>query len=222
MTPHHRPVPRHAAASAAVAGGPLTLVAVLALRRAVLRWGATDGEVDSPLPGDDVVVGGRTTTYAVTVGAPPESVWPWLVQIGRGRGGFSTYTWIENALRADIHTVDRIDVALQDLRAGDRVWMTPETYLGRLPGQFWQVRLLEPGHALVLERRPPQTPRWSTWALVVEPLSARETRLLDRHRWQVAPGVAGWLSDTFWSVGALLMERRMLLGIKQRAERAAR
>ena len=86
------------------------------------------------LPGDDLIPNGRTTaTNAITIAAPPEDVWPWIVQIGRGRAGFYTYTWIENLLGADIHNLDRIDPQLQEHRVGDRIWLTPEKYLGRLP-----------------------------------------------------------------------------------------
>ena len=78
-------------------------------------------------------------TNAVTVAAPPQRVWPWIPQIGRGRAGFYTYTWLENVIGADIHNLDRIDPALQNLAVGDRIWLTPERYLGRVPGQAWRV-----------------------------------------------------------------------------------
>jgi hypothetical protein len=110
-----------------------------------------------------------TTTYAITVGARPEIVWQWVVQIGRGRGGFYTYTWIENLLGADIHNLDHIDPDLQHLAGGDRIWMTPPRYLGRLKGQFWEVQHVEPCQALVMVRRPPQSAVVSTWSLVLEP-----------------------------------------------------
>jgi hypothetical protein len=97
----------------------------------------------------------RITTCAITIAGPPPQVWPWLVQIGRGRGGFYTYTAIERLLGADIVNLDRIDLSLQALEPGDRIWMTPERYLGRLPGQYWLVREVLPGRSVVLERKPP-------------------------------------------------------------------
>jgi hypothetical protein len=117
-------------------------------------WGATDSESDRDLPGDQLLPQGWSTTYAISIAAPPEEVWPWLVQIGRGRGGFYTYTAIERLLGADIDNLDRIDPNLQTLKPGDRIWMTPERYLGRLPGQFWQIREVQPGRALVLGTKP--------------------------------------------------------------------
>ena len=68
---------------------------------------------------------GKSTTYAITIAVLPENVWPWLVQIGRGRGGFYTYTAIERLLGADIVNLDRIDPSLETLEPGDRIWMTP-------------------------------------------------------------------------------------------------
>ena len=120
------------------------------------RWGATGSETVRDLSGDELVPRGKITTYAITIAVSPENVWPWLVQIGRGRGGFYTYTAIERLLGADIVNLDRIDPSLQTLEPGDRIWMTPERYLGRLPGQFWRVRQVQPGLALVLERKPPE------------------------------------------------------------------
>jgi hypothetical protein len=162
---------------------------------------------------------GKTTTYAISIAAPPQKVWPWLVQIGRGRGGFYTYTTIERLLGADITNLDRIDPTLQNLVPGDRIWMTPERYLGRLPGQFWSVRDVLPRQALVLERKPPESPQHAIWSLLLEPSADGTTRLVDRHRSEPRAGLAGSLSDAFWLVGTLLMERGMLRGIKARAER---
>jgi hypothetical protein len=94
------------------------------------------------------LAGANSTTYAITIELPPDDVWPWLVQIGRGRGGFYTYTSIERFLGADIANLDRIDPSLQTLGPGDRIWMTPERYLGRLPGQFgWCARSSQGEHS---------------------------------------------------------------------------
>jgi hypothetical protein len=184
------------------------------------HWGATDSELVRELPGDELFPEANSTTYAITIELPPDDVWPWLVQIGRGRGGFYTYTSIERFLGADIANLDRIDPSLQTLGPGDRIWMTPERYLGRIPGQFWLVRQVEPGRALVLERKPPESPQRAIWSLVLQPSLDGMTRLLDRHRSEPRPGAFGPLLDAFWLLGTLLMERGMLRGIKARAERA--
>lgn len=74
------------------------------------RWGATDAEVRASLPGDELVPSPRAqSTWAVTIEAPPDAVWPWLVQMGQDRAGFYTYEWFENVvLRLDIHNAARI------------------------------------------------------------------------------------------------------------------
>ena len=97
-------------------------------RRWILGWGATTAERELPLPGDDLVADADIqSTRAVTIDAPPASVWPWLVQMGSGRGGAYTYDWIENLLGLDMHSADRILPELQDLALGD------ELPLGGLP-----------------------------------------------------------------------------------------
>ena len=207
------------ATGAAVAAGCLGWAGWQLIRMSTC-WGTTASERVGELPGDELVPEGRITTYAITIAAPPHQVWPWLVQIGRGRGGFYTYTAIERLLGADIVNLDRIDLSLQTLKPGDRIWMTPERYLGRLPGQFWSVREVLPGRAVVLERKPPESPQRAIWSFVLEPSASGMTRLLDRHRSEPRRGLAGSLSDRFWLVGTLLMERGMLRGIKVRAERA--
>jgi len=193
-----------------------------ALIRISKCWGSTAAERVRELPGDECLPLGRSTTYAITIAVPAQEVWPWLVQIGRGRGGFYTYTAIERLLGADITNLDRIDPTLQTLGPGDRIWMTSERYLGRLPGQFWSVRQVLPGRALVMERKPPQSPQRATWSLVLEPSADGTTRLLDRHRSEPRAGLTGSLSDAFWLVGTFLMERGMLRGMKARADQLSR
>jgi hypothetical protein len=87
-----------------------------------LRWGTLDDEVDRALPGDELVPNAPLcATHAVTINAPIDQVWPWLVQIGQGRGGFYSYEFIENALGADIHNANRILPEFQNLKMGDQV-----------------------------------------------------------------------------------------------------
>lgn len=187
--------------------------------RHMAHWGATEEERRRHLPGDDAIPGSSpTVTNAVTIDVPLQKVWPWIVQIGRGRAGFYTYVWFENLVGADIHNLDYIDENLQTLVAGDRIWLTPEKYLGRIPGQAWTVRTVDPGYSLVLEQRPPANPSAGTWSLVLEPLAGGRTRLLSRHCTPLPTGVIASMLTRFWSLSSL-MERRMLLGVKERAER---
>jgi hypothetical protein len=106
------------------------------------HWGATDSELVRELPGDELLPETNSTTYAITIELPPDDVWPWLVQIGRGRGGFYTYTSIERFLGADIANLDRIDPQPADARArrpdlddsGALSWPAPRSVLVGTPG----------------------------------------------------------------------------------------
>ncbi len=102
-------------------GGALVAYVLLARSRQ-LRWGATDQEADGPLPGDDLIVNpGLSATRAITVGASADRVWPWIAQLGQGRGGFYSYDFLENLVGCDIHSADRIVPEWQDVAVGDEV-----------------------------------------------------------------------------------------------------
>jgi hypothetical protein len=119
-----------------------------------LRWGATDDELKVVLPGDELVAAADlTATRAVTVRASADGVWPWIAQIGQGRGGFYSYDFLENLVGCDIHSAERVVPEWQSIDVGDAVHLTSE--VGRV------VAVVEPGRALVLRggvpigRRPP-------------------------------------------------------------------
>lgn len=197
------------------------------LRPALLDWGATDAERRMSLPGDEIVQEVMSHhTRAVTIDAPPAAIWPWLVQIGDRRAGFYSYDWVERyVFPGTVHYVDgrhsatRIHPELQRIELGERI----------NTGSIGSVRIgspvtvLEPDHALVI----------GTWAFVLLPLNHNRTRLLVRER------DAGWLrllaprrSGLLRGLGAIIdyavgeplhfaMIRKMMLGIKERAEAAA-
>lgn len=167
------------------------------------RWGATDEEVGRAMPGDDLLPVAASTTRAVSVAAPPEQVWPWLLQIGYGRAGCYSYDWIDN----DGHSsADRIIPELQELGVGDQIPM--------LPAMGPRVREIQPNRYLVAG-----DDDGGTWCLALYP-TAQGCRLVSRWRvhWSPTPATAFWilLSDP----GAFIMERRMLKGVRDRAERA--
>jgi hypothetical protein len=114
------------------------------------RWGATEAEVTASLPGDALVPNPVSqSTWAVTVQAPPEAIWPWLVQMGWGRGGFYTYEWFENGvLQLGIHNADRIVPEWQDIAIGDHFWYYPEDY--PLPRIGPRIAGIERNEALLL------------------------------------------------------------------------
>jgi hypothetical protein len=189
-----------------------------------LTWGATEIEVREPLPGDDVVPHPKhEATHAITINAPIADVWPWLVQIGQNKGGFYSYYWLENLVGCDIHNAKRIVPEWQSLRAGDVLWLHPKA--PPLP-----VLLVEPGRAIVVggaadedANEHSNNTRSGTWAFVLKELDPGTTRLIVRIRWDRRPGLLDWI----FNIGVLepshfIMERRMLFGIKQRAERLAK
>jgi hypothetical protein len=207
--------------------GALTAwVYTLVLRPWSLRWGATDEEVDRVLPGDELVPHPVwRSTRAVTIAAPAEVVWPWLAQIGQGRGGFYSYDWLENLAGLDIHSADRILPALQAPRLGDFIPAAPGA---AKTGMGWTVVAVQPGRALVLRAGPPNqalapaadVPFVSTWAFVVEPRDEGSARLLARGLIAARSRLLALAGMAMMELPYFIMERRMLLGIKARAERS--
>ncbi len=162
------------------------------------------------MPGDELIAEPTlVSSRAVTIDASPDAVWPWLAQIGQGRGGFYSYDWIENLIGLNIHSSDRILEEHQRPRVGDRVALAAD-------GSGLDVERVEPGRALVL-REPDGG--W-TWAFTLNSTDGT-TRLVARNRWTTAGGPLGFrLYMALIDPAAFIMERKMLLGIKERAERA--
>jgi len=199
--------------NAKLVAGAISSVAALSayaflIRPWHLRWGATDEEVNMPLPGDEFVGDPKlNATHAITINAPAADVWPWLVQLGQRRGGFYSYTWLENVVGCDMHNANRIVPEWQDLKVGDEVWLHPKAPPLR-------VLAIEPGRAIVLEK---------CWSFVLHPIDENTTRLIIRGRGEFNPDFKnGLLNLLLWrgifEPAHFIMERKMLLGIKQRAE----
>jgi hypothetical protein len=169
------------------------------------RWGATDEEVRRAMPGDGLLRSDApSTTRAITVDASPEVVFPWLLQIGYGRGGWYSYDWIDNDGKPSI---ERIDPSLQGLAVGDRIEM--------LPGFGPVVREIVPNHHIV------SGGETDSWCLLVEPTPEGLTRLISRWKqdWPKSAGTYVWM--TLADPGAFLMEQKMLRRIRDLAERRA-
>lgn len=193
----------------------------LVVRPWFLGWGATDAELTRDLPGHDLVPADAvTSTQAVTVDAPPEAVWPWLVQIGQGRGGFYSYDWLEQLVGADIHNVDRIVPEYQSLEAGDEVLLAPKDYPLGSPDSWPVVADLEVERYLVL--RPPTNPPGYVWTFYLDPVEESRTRLVARMSSPRRPTVWGrFVEGITWEPAHFLMQRKMLLGIGRLAEEYA-
>jgi hypothetical protein len=202
---------RAAALTAAIAAGGLVLYRRL-LREPVLTWGATQDEAERTLPGDELLEQADiVSTRAIAIDAPAAAVWPWLVQMGPGRAGAYTYDWIENLLGLDMHSADTIVPELQHLEVGE---VLPGT---RGEGTGMRVERLEPEHVLATRS---EDGRW-VWSFVLAEDDG-VTRLVSRNRISTgALSQGGKVGMAVMEPGSLVMERKMLLGIKQRAERLA-
>lgn len=167
------------------------------------RWGSTSDEAEWALPGDDLLPDAAgQTNRAVTIDAPPAAVWPWLVQLGLGRGGWYSYDWIDNDGRP---SADHIDPRLQGLAVGDTILMTPTT--------GFTVRVVVPGELLLS-----QAPDGTTWCLRLTARDRGRSHLLSRFRAPTPRSAGALVWGLIADPGAFVMERKMLLGLKARAE----
>jgi hypothetical protein len=185
-------------------GVGLTAAYLLAVRPRLRRWGATDDEMRRTLPGDELVPDPAiSATWAVTIDAPVREVWEWLAQIGQDRGGFYSYAWLENLAGCKLRNADRVHPEWQHRTVGELVKLHPAVGL--------KAAYFEPERALVLDG-------WG--AFVLEPIDNQTTRLISRSR--VPRGRAALSYALLMEIPHFVMQREMLLGIKRRAERAAK
>ena len=179
------------------------------------QWGATDEEHRSTWPGDQLVARPSFVwTNAIAIKASAAQVWPWLVQLGQGRGGLYSYDWLENLVGCDVHSTDRILPPFQmPLGVGDRV-IRMARYAPHAP-----VAVFEPQRALVLGHIKDTCADLvagrarSTWAFLLQPVGQDSTRLLVRCR-------GNSLMARLQGPVQFVMQRKMMLGIKQRAEQS--
>ena len=178
------------------------------LRRRIMNWGATDAEVDARLPGDELLEhADGVATRAITVDAAASAVWPWIAQMGPSpRGGAYTYDWIENLLGLDMHSADRVLPDYQHPQVGDTLGY------GKNRMRFERV---EPRRVLATRS---EDGNW-VWSFVLEEQDGK-TRLISRNRFRL-PSLTARIGMLPMEPASLVMERKMLHGIKQRAERLA-
>jgi hypothetical protein len=203
-----RSIPR--AALDALGGVPLFLGTPFH-RRQHLRWGATDAEVAGSMPGDELVPKASfDATRAITIGAPPDMVWPWIVQMGYRRAGFYTYALLDNA---GYESADTILEEYQHPEVGD--WMPMASKVSETTA--FRVAAFDTGKWLLWSKPD------STWSWTLTPLPGGRTRLVtrlkQRYPWE-SPGMAVF-TLVLLELGDFPMMRRMLPGIRERAERLA-
>ncbi len=194
------------------------VAAWVAAHRRWRNWGATEDEVVRTMPGDELVAEPRSSvTRAVTVEAAADDVWPWLVQMGQGRAGMYSYDLLENLIGLDIHSLWHIDESLQDLEVGDRITLVRPGWAGLKAGFSLPVALIEPGRSLVLREDPSEGPWDAVWSFHVVPDGKGRCRLISRSTAH-QQGRLAQVMDELMDPITLLMTRKMLLGIKERAE----
>ena len=174
-------------------------------------WGTTEEEVKKSLPGDEQVAHPNLeSTRAITIQASVDAVWPWLVQMGQGRGGLYSYERLENLVGCEMENADQILAEHQQLEVGDKIRFVPE---GR--GPYFNVTTIKPHRAIILGGDEPPT----TWAFTLEPIDKNTTRLIVRWRQAYEPTAGNFI---MWRIFTdpinFVMERKMLQGIKLRAE----
>lgn len=175
------------------------------------RWGATDEENSAKFLGDDLVLHPSIiTNRAITINAPPDKIYPWILQLGAEHGGFYSYTFLESLFNCPIVNADKIHSEWQNLKVGDQVKMCPGSF-GPPP---YQVALVEPLYSIVLGHNENNT--WSdVWQFVIEPKPDGTSRLIVRTRTNLSGGIWDMLHPAIF-----IMERGMLYGIKERAEKS--
>lgn len=191
----------------------LTLAAVywFPVRRWFSRWGTSPDELTRVMPGDALIAEPtEMSMQAVTVNAPPEDIWPWLLQIGYQRGGLYSYDWLDRLFGfLDRPSATRVLPEFQQLAVGDKVpWARNGTEL--------TVGVLEPLRALALVSQVGDFV-W-VWQFGLYPVDEQRTRFVTRGTEHVPSGAMWWLGMRIMEPASFIMTRRFLLGVKERAE----
>jgi hypothetical protein len=190
----------------------LTLLYWFPLRRWFARWGTSPDDLTRVMTGDPFILNPtHSATHAVTIDAPPDDIWPWLVQMGYRRGGLYSYDWLDRLFGIlDRPSANRVFPEFQHLEVGDKILLGPGEK------QKLTVAALEPYRALVLSYKEYGF-EW-VWQFGLYPLENNQTRLATRGAERFSNTVGAWLFMRVMEPAAFVMTRRMLLGVKQRAE----
>lgn len=188
----------------------LVVLVVIALTPWMDRWGATDAEIAATYPGDELLPEPAIfVNRAITIHAPAEAIYPWIVQLDARKGGWYSYTWLETyLLNCPIVNADRIHEEWQNLQVGDEVYMCPDQ---PMPPPY-VVAQLHPNQAIVMGHQ--EDGKWvDIYQFIIVPQPDGTSRLILRTRTM--------MDSFFWQVlhpGTFVMERGLLYGVKERAE----
>ncbi|MBT3363180.1 MAG: hypothetical protein HN929_11995 [Chloroflexi bacterium] len=216
----------------AICGTSLMFVIIILpfLRSKLRKWGSTKEELARELSGDDLIEDMKGWyNHAITIKATPAAVWPWIVQLGQNKGGFYSYELLENIAKSKIHNVDRIVPEFQDTAIGDAVMMTPTA-------APYIVSAIDSGRAFILRLRvnletqqtvnvaEPLPPKYQdgSWLFLLEETSEGKTRMITRSRNKWNQSKTNTFFYGLFGIISMVMDRKMLKGIRKRAEKAAK
>lgn len=188
---------------------------VIYLHPRVISWGAIKAEVNESLPYDELVPNAEVSmTRGITINAPVEKVWPWLIQFGYKRAGMYSYDYLDKLMGCANYvdgdkSSNRIVPELQNLKIGDRIYLN--NFL------FYTVAELEPDSVLALKIGDEKTSQGS-WVFILKRVDKNTTRMIIRTRNHDA-AIMNKIINNVLEPGKFIMERKMYLGIKERAEK---
>jgi len=201
------------------------LVYHLGLRSWCLHWGATKAEVLATLPGDDLLPDySGQATHAITIHAPPQKIWPWLMQIGQDRSGFYSYTFLENSIGCDMPRIEHLVPDWKPRVVGETVWFgTPKHFDGQAK---MIAAIVDPDHAFVMviandwqRLQSGGHAQEGIWSFTLIPVDGGETRLIARLRGGTPPSLTSRLAGRlFWEPAHFVMEQKMLRTIRDLTE----
>jgi hypothetical protein len=192
------------------------------LREPRCHWGVEPEVADGAFPGDELVSTPRWSwTHGIEIDAPPAEVWPWIAQLGADRGGFYSYQWLENLAGGDVHNAEAVNPAW-GVNPGDTLSLHPKMpplRVAAVEAGRWFVVSAPADPAARAEGKP-----WAeiSWLFLLEALPGDRTRLISRYRCATSDDLATRLrfgSAVLEPIG-FAMDRRMLVGVKARAESA--
>lgn len=220
MTTEHKINPKTVALTAGFGLVVAAAAYTLFVRRWHNRWGATDEELTLPLPGDEIVENpNMSSTRAITIEAGPSDVWPWMVQMGKGRGGLYSYDWLDIAFQIlDTKSVEEILDQYQRLEPGDTIPLGCDEETK----DDLYVHAVDEKHSLVLGANDPEFRDRVSWAMVLIPAGPNKTRLLMRVRADIPLNAKGIITYAVLDPAAFLMVRKQMLNFKKLAEKTRR
>jgi hypothetical protein len=200
---------------ASITLGVIILFYIVFLRYVLLNWGATDAEMKKYYPGDSIVADpGYINVLAVTVHKAPSDVWPWIAQMGLNKGGFYSYTWIENLFGCNLHNADRLHPEWQNAKQGDYEPVCATAEKNEIPG--WVIHTLIPNRTFVYRKSTDST--W-TMGFYIDSVSENSCRLITRMRYVTPKKFLPYVAEKVWFEWAhCIMQRGSITGIRKRAE----